>query len=124
LLVDGLVGTQIYLLMSHFLDLDAATIIVTSVFEFLITLPTVFAFNVFPFMHLSFATIIITSVGALANTIDLWYNAKAAVQNFNDASKGDEDALKWAKYLGIMTLFLIPLEFVYFGILKNTLHRY
>ena len=124
MLVDGLVGTQIYLLMSHFLDLDAATIIVTSVFEFLITLPTVFAFNVFPFMHLSFATIIITSVGAFANTIDLWYNAKAAVQNFNDASKGDEDTKTGRLEVGIMTLFLIPLEFVYFGILKNTLHRY
>ena len=80
LLVDGLVGTQIYLLMSHFLGLDAATIIVTSVFEFLITLPTVFIFNIYPFMQSSiWLNMIVVGVGAFANTVDLWYNAKSTI---------------------------------------------
>ena len=119
LLVYGLVGTEFYLLKSNYLVFRDKEIV--SFFEFIKKLPTVFIFTIYPFMQSSFTSfwsILLIVGGALANTVDLWYNAYPVFEI--NAPIYDLNAEQLLKYQGFMTLFLIPLEFVYYHILKKT----
>ena len=116
LLVYGLVGTQIYLLKSNYLVFEDKEII--SFREFIKKLPTVFIFTIYPFMQDKEINILLIVGGALANTVDLWYTAYPVFEI--NAPPYDLNADQFLKYQGFMTLFLIPLEIVYYHILKNT----